>query len=104
MSKRLVRQGRDGDPLRIVQEIKIWPFHQMHKPECVPENETHKILCDFELQTDHLVPARRPGITDIVLSLFHFVWRSTTLTWLVQSTISDITQLLSIQSSGERNW
>ena len=32
----------------------------MHKPESAQENETHKILWDFEIQTDHLVPARRP--------------------------------------------
>ena len=35
----------------------------MHKPESVLENETHKILCDFEIQTDHLIPARRPDLT-----------------------------------------
>ena len=29
----------------------------MHKPESVLENETHKILWDFE--TDYLIPARR---------------------------------------------
>ena len=34
----------------------------MHKPEPVRENETHKILWDFEIQTDHLIPARRPDL------------------------------------------
>ena len=34
----------------------------MHKPESVLENETHKILWDFEIQTDHLIPARRPDL------------------------------------------
>ena len=29
----------------------------MHKPESVQENETHNIL-DFEVQTNHLIPAR----------------------------------------------
>ena len=33
----------------------------MYKPEFVLENETHKILWDFELQTDHLVSARKPN-------------------------------------------
>ena len=33
-----------------------------HKPESVLENETHKILLDFEIQTDHLIPARRPDL------------------------------------------
>ena len=32
----------------------------MHKPENALEKENHKILWDFETQTDHLIPARRP--------------------------------------------
>ena len=32
----------------------------MNNPESVLENETHKILWDFEIQTDHLISARRP--------------------------------------------
>ena len=32
----------------------------MHNPESVLENETHKILWDFEIQTNHLISARRP--------------------------------------------
>ena len=31
----------------------------MHNPEFVQENETHKILWDFEIQTNHLISARR---------------------------------------------
>ena len=31
----------------------------MHKPESVQENTTHKILWDFERQTDDPIPARR---------------------------------------------
>ena len=34
----------------------------MHKPESFLENETHKIIWDFEVQTDHLIPARRPDL------------------------------------------
>ena len=34
----------------------------MHNPESVLENETHKISRDFEVQTDHLISARRPDI------------------------------------------
>ena len=34
----------------------------MHIPESVLENETHKILLDFEIQTDHLISARRPDL------------------------------------------
>ena len=33
----------------------------MHKSESVQENETHKILWSFEIQTDHFILARRPG-------------------------------------------
>ena len=32
----------------------------MHNPAPVLENDTHKLLCDFNIQTDHLIPARRP--------------------------------------------
>ena len=31
----------------------------MNKPESVLENETEKILVDFEIQTDHQIPARQ---------------------------------------------
>ena len=31
----------------------------MHKQEFILENEIHKILWDFEIQTDQLIPARR---------------------------------------------
>ena len=34
----------------------------MHNSESVLENETHKILWDFEMQTDHLILARRPDL------------------------------------------
>ena len=36
----------------------------MHKPEFVLENETHKILKDFEIQTDQQIMTRK---TDMVL-------------------------------------
>ena len=34
----------------------------MHNPEPVLENETHKLLWDFDIQTDHLISARRPDL------------------------------------------
>ena len=34
----------------------------IHKPESVLENGTHKILWDFEIQTDHLIPARKADL------------------------------------------
>ena len=37
----------------------------MHKPESVQENQTYKILWNFEIQTDHLIPARRQNLVII---------------------------------------
>ena len=34
----------------------------MHNPAPVQENDTHKLLWDFNIQTDHLIPARRPDL------------------------------------------
>ena len=34
----------------------------MHNPAAVLENNTHKLLCDFDIQTDHLISARRPDL------------------------------------------
>ena len=37
----------------------------MHKPESVVENEIYKILCDFSIEMDHLIQARRPDLVII---------------------------------------
>ena len=34
----------------------------MHNPAPVLENDSHKLLWDFNIHTDHLIPARRPGL------------------------------------------
>ena len=34
----------------------------MHNPPPVLENDTHKLLWDFDKQTDHLISARRPDL------------------------------------------
>ena len=34
----------------------------MHKLESILENEVYKINRDFEIQTDHLILARRPDL------------------------------------------
>ena len=34
----------------------------MHNPAPVLENNTHKLLWEFNIQTDHLIPARRPDL------------------------------------------
>ena len=59
---------------------KKFKFHHinkwyMHKLESIIENATHKILWDFEIKTDHLIPARK---SDLVLickkkSTYHLV-------------------------------
>ena len=37
----------------------------MYKLAPVPENNTHKLLWDFDIQTDHRISARRPDLTII---------------------------------------
>ena len=37
----------------------------MHNPAAVLENDTHKLLWDFGIQTDHLILARRSDLTVI---------------------------------------
>ena len=34
----------------------------MHNPAPVLENDTHILLWDFNIQMDHLIPARRPDL------------------------------------------
>ena len=34
----------------------------MHNPAPVLENDSHKLLWDFNIQTDYLIPARRPDL------------------------------------------
>ena len=34
----------------------------MHNPAPVPENNTHKLLWEFDVHTDHLISARRQDL------------------------------------------
>ena len=34
----------------------------MHSPTSVLENDTHKLLWDYDKQTEHLISARRPDL------------------------------------------
>ena len=34
----------------------------MHNPTLVLENDTYKLLWDLKIQTNHLIPARRPDL------------------------------------------
>ena len=53
-----------GDPLGMYKKLKFDHTNKwyMHNPEPVQENATHKVLWDFEIQTDHLISARRPDL------------------------------------------
>ena len=46
-------------PIIIIIIIIKW---YMHNPALVLENATYKLLWDFNIQTDHLIPARRPDL------------------------------------------
>ena len=56
-----IRLGRQGDPLGNVLEIQfdLTNKRYMHNPALVLENDSHKFLWDFNIQTDHLIPASR---------------------------------------------
>ena len=56
---RLSRTGGKDDPLRIMEVIKILSYRP--KPKYILKNDTHKILWNFETQTDYLIPVK---ITD----------------------------------------
>ena len=38
----------------------------MHNPAPILENDSHKLLWDVNIQTDHLIPARRPDLIIII--------------------------------------
>ena len=40
----------------------------MHNPAPVMENDTHKLLLEFDVKTDHLILARRPDLIIINLA------------------------------------
>ena len=52
----------------------------MHNPAPVLENDMHKLLWDFNIQTDHLIPARRPDLI-IINKKKEFAKLSTLLSW-----------------------
>ena len=43
----------------------------MHNAESVPENETHKLLWDFEIQTDLLISARQSDLMIVNIKRQH---------------------------------
>ena len=51
-------------PWEMCKEFKFDPTNKwyMHNPAPVLENNTHKLLWDFDIHTDHLIRARRPDL------------------------------------------
>ena len=45
----------------------------MHNPAPVLENDTHKLLGDFDIHTDHLISARRPAL--IIINKKKKIWK-----------------------------
>ena len=39
----------------------------MHRPKSIFQIETNKILWDSQIETDHIIPARRPDLMDFVI-------------------------------------
>ena len=58
------RLGRQGDPREMRKKFQFDHTNKwyMHNPAPVLENDSHKLLCDFNIQTGHLIPARRPNL------------------------------------------
>ena len=57
--------GGQGDPLgNVCKKFKFDHANKwyMHYPAPVLENDTHKLPWDFDIQTDHLISARRPDL------------------------------------------
>ena len=46
---------------------KKFKFDDANNTASVLENDTHKLLWDFDIQTDHLISARRPDLIRIHL-------------------------------------
>ena len=55
----------------------------MHNPAHVLEIDKHKILYDFDVQTDRLISARRPDLT-IINKKKELAKLSTLLSWLTR--------------------
>ena len=66
MEYKTPRLGGSGDrQWELSGKFKFYHTNKyMHNLEPVLENETHKVFWDFEIQTDHLISARRPVIVN----------------------------------------
>ena len=65
------------DPIIISKKkSKNYQLKSVHNPAPVFENDSHKLLWDFDIHTDHLISARRPDLI-IILKKREFVKLST---------------------------
>ena len=55
----------------------------MHSPAPVIENDTHKLLWDFDIHTDQLISARRPDLIILNKKKRELGNLSTLLPWLI---------------------
>ena len=79
----------------------------MHNPVSVLENDTHKLLWDFDIQTDHLISARRQTLIIINKKRVEKLWTllTTELNWRrVKRRISTLTLLENWKNYGTCRW
>ena len=50
---------------KLCKRLKFDQAEKWYQHKFVLEKKTHKILKNFEIQTDHLIPARRPDLLSI---------------------------------------
>ena len=74
----MTRVVGQADPWGNVREFKFDHTNKwyMHKTAPVLENDTYKLLSDFDIQTDHLIPARGPDLMIIKKRDFAKLWTS----------------------------
>ena len=65
--KRKDLRGVVSKKVMLIVLRKKFKFHRtnkwyMHNPAPVQENDTHKLLWDFDIHTDHLISVRRPDL------------------------------------------
>ena len=59
-----INLGEEGDNWKMCKKFKFDHTNKqyMHNPAYVLDNDTHKLLLDFDIKTDHLISASRPDL------------------------------------------
>ena len=60
-----VSRKEGGRGLASIEDSVNASIQRMRNPESIQENETHKLLWDFDIQTDYLISSRRPDLVII---------------------------------------